>query len=235
MTLNYRNIKMTVRHPANPNLTLHYEDAFLGLPIQFDKGPFVREYLERLHQTTFRALDQYKRVFAFRFDLRLPASHGICNSAYENEIIDRFIESFKAKIRHNRQMALRDNKHAHDTVVRFCWAREVGQQTREGGQRARAHYHLVILLNYDAYCALGKFSPGRDNMFNRLQDAWASALGLPPDAVVGLVEIPANPCYHICRDDIESIAQFFFRASYLCKAATKAFGNGGHAFGASRI
>ena len=129
-------------------------------------------------------------------------------------------------------MAVRDNRYAHDTVVRYVWAREVGKGHR--GQHGRPHYHMAVLLNYDAYCALGRFSPGRDNMFNRLQDAWASALGLPLDAVVGLVEIPANPYYCIHRDDSESIAQFFHRASYLCKAATKEFGNGGHGFGASR-
>ena len=72
-------------------------------------------------------------------------------------------------------------------------------------------------------------------MFNRLQDAWASALALPLDAVVGLVEIPANPYYHIQQDDPDSIAKFFYRTSYMCKAATKVFGNGGHGFGASRI
>ncbi|MEA3172408.1 MAG: hypothetical protein QOI97_5356 [Pseudomonas sp.] len=45
----------------------------------------------------------------------------------------------------------------------------------------------------DAFNALGKFEPGRDNMFNRLVEAWASALGLSVEAVSGLVEIPPNP------------------------------------------
>lgn len=217
-----------IRHATNPNLTLHFESSYLGFPIQFDKGPFISEYLNRLHQTISRAIGQYRRVFAFRFDLRLPPGQNPQCLNYENEVIDRFIESFKAKIRHNRRIASQGNKYAHDTVVRYVWTREVGQQ-------GRPHYHLAILLNYDAFCSLGKFSPGRDNMFNRLQDAWASALGLPADEVVGLVEIPANPYYHIHRDDSESIAQFFFRASYLCKSATKSFGNGSHGFGASRI
>lgn len=216
-----------IRHPANPNLTLHYDNTYLGLPIQFDKGPFIREYLDRLHETMARALDQYRRVFAFRFDLRFPPNQNPQDFSYQSEIIDRFIESFKAKIRHNRQLARRENPYAHDTVVRYVWAREVGQQ-------GRPHYHFAMLLNYDAYCSLGKFSPGRDNMFNRLQYAWASALGLRAVDVVGLVEIPPNPYYHLYRDDNAGIAEFFFRASYLCKSATKAFGNGSHGFGASR-
>ncbi len=217
-----------IRHPTNPNLTLHFDSSYLGFPVQFDKGPLIYEYLDCLHQTVMRAIGQYPRVFAFRFDLRLPLGQNPQCLNYENEIIDRFFESFKAKIRHNRRMASQRNKYAHDSVVRYVWTREVGQL-------GRPHYHLAILLNYDAFCSLGRFSPGRDNMFNRLQGAWASALGLPIDAVVGLVEIPANPYYYIRRDNNESIVKFFLRASYLCKAATKVFGNGSHGFGASRI
>lgn len=214
------------RHPTNQNLTLYYDSMYLGLPVQFDKGPFILEYLHRLHQTMACAINQYRRVFAFRFDLRFPSDQNHHFHA-GNEVIDRFFESFKAKLRHNRKMALRENKHAHETVVRYVWTREIGQH-------GHPHYHLAIVLNYDAFCALGSFVPGRDNMFNRLQEAWASALGLPLDAVAGLVEIPDNPCYHIYRDDNESIARFFYRASYLCKAATKVFGDGCHGFGASR-
>jgi Inovirus Gp2 len=217
-----------IRHPVNTNLTLHYHSTYQGLPIQFDKGPFILEYLHRLYQTMNCAIDQYRCVFAFRLDLRFPPGPIPHDLSDDNQIIERFIESFKAKIRHNRQLALRENKYAHDTVVRYVWAREVGQQ-------GRPHYHLAILLNFDAFSTLGYFSSGRDNNFKRLQGAWASALGLPLDAVDGLLEIPKNAYYHIHRDDDASIAKFFFRASYLCKSATKSFGNGSHGFGASRI
>jgi hypothetical protein len=156
-----------IRHATNQNLTLHHESTYLGLRIQQDKGPFIREYLSRLHQTVTRAVSQYQRVFAFRLDLQFPSGQIDRRFVYRNEIIDRFLESFKAKIRHNRDMAQRKNKYAHDTVVRYVWTREVGQQ------RGRPHYHLVIFLNYDAFYALGRFVHGRDNIFNRLQEAWA--------------------------------------------------------------
>jgi len=214
-------------YSTNKNLTLHFEQDYLGLRIQFDKSPFISEYLHRLYETMARSVEQYRETFAFRFDLRFPDSYQPYGFAYQNEVIDRFIESFKAKIRHNRQLALRKNKYAHDTIVRYVWAREVGQ-------RGRPHYHLAILLNKDAFCTLGTYEPGRDNMFNRLNEAWASALGLSLEAVAGLVEIPKNPCYIMHRDDPSSIEALFFRASYLCKAATKAYGDGGHGFGASR-
>ncbi|WP_297831445.1 inovirus Gp2 family protein [Pseudomonas sp.] len=215
-----------MNYQFNPNHTFHYGTEYAGLPIQ-DKGPFISEYLSRLHCTIHRTLNQYREVFAFRFDLRLPADHIPNGSAYENELIDRFIESFKAKIKHNRQMARRQNPYAHDSAVRYVWAKEVGH-------RSRPHYHLAILLNKDAYCAIGAYALDRNNMFNRLHEAWASALGLPVSAVSGLVHIPDNAYYFLRRDDQDSIADFFYRASYMCKSATKAYGNGGHGFGASR-
>lgn len=215
------------RHSGNANLTLHNDTAFQGWPIQVDKGPFIQQYLNRLLQTMQYTLAQYPRVFAFRFDLRLSTGAQLPDSAYTNQVIERFIESFKSKIAHNRSQARQLNPYAHDSKVRYVWA-------REQGQHGKPHYHLAILLNRDAFTALGKFEAGRDNMFNRLEQAWASALGLSVGAVRGLVELPRNPCYHLNRGELGGQAEFFHRASYLCKAATKVFGDGSHGFGASR-
>jgi hypothetical protein len=216
------------RHQSNQNLTLYFESFYQDLPIQADKGPFISEYLHRLYQTINRAIGQYREVFAFRLDLRLPANDRWDDYGNQNEVIERFIESFKAKIRNNRQRALRENKYAHDSTVRYVWAREIGQH-------GRPHYHLAIFLNKDAFCALGKFELGKDNMFNRLNQAWASALRISLTDVDGLVEIPRNACYHLHREDQASLEALFYRASYLCKAATKTYGDGAHGFGASRI
>ncbi|MGR6617599.1 inovirus Gp2 family protein [Pseudomonas rhodesiae] len=216
-----------IRHSDNTNLILHNDTTFQNWPIQEDKGPFIKQYLNRLQQTMQCALAQYPRVFAFRVDLRLPMGIQPPGYAYTNEVIERFIGSFKAKIKHNRSMARQSNPYAHDSKVRYVWA-------REQGQHGKPHHHLAILLNYDAFNSLGKFELGRDNMFNRLGEAWASALGLSVEAVGGLVEIPNNPYYHLHRDDLVGQALFFHRTSYLCKSATKAFGDGSHGFGCSR-
>ena len=216
-----------IRHPSNTNLSLYYGNTYQGFPVQVAKGPFICEYLNRLYQTVGRALTQYPRVFAFRFDLRLPTETQLPDFVCTNQVIERFMESFKAKIAHNRSQARQLNKYAHDSKVRYVWA-------REQGQHGKPHYHLAILLNRDAFTALGKFETGRDNMFNRLEQAWASALGLSVEAVRGLVELPRNPCYHLNLGELGGQAEFFHRASYLCKAATKVFGDGSHGFGASR-
>lgn len=217
------------RHPSNTNLSLHYDETFEGLPVMADKGPFIYEHLAKLKLTMERALGQYPRVFAFRCDLRFPAHVQLGDQAYANAMIGSFIESFKAKVAHNRRMAAQENKRAHTSEVRYVWAREQGQ-----GSQVH-HYHLLILLNQDAFYTLGKLESENQNLFHRLEEAWASALGLPVRAVHGLVEIPENPTYRIRRDEPMGQVELFHRASYLCKAATKVYGHGHHGFGCSRI
>jgi hypothetical protein len=143
-------------------------------------------------------------------------------------VIERFISSFKAKIRHNRNKAIVLNKYAHDTDVRYGWCREMGQQWVP-------HFHFVMFLNNDAFCTLGQFEIGRQNIFNRLHEAWASALKVSLECVLGLVELPDHPIYRLQLDDPNSLAECFYRISYLCKADTKHYGNGIHGFGTSRI
>jgi len=108
-----------IRHPNNTNLTLHYHSDYQGLPVQTERGPLVRDYLERLHLT----MNKDPRVFAFRFDLRLPADMHDLECYCSNAAINRFIESFKAKIRHNRKMAQVERTYIHDSKVRYVWAR----------------------------------------------------------------------------------------------------------------
>ena len=216
-----------MRHAENTNLILHLAPTFEGLPVQTERGPLVVPYLQRTKHVLDRTLQQYGRVFAFRVDLRFPVGFSF-PPIDNNDVLERFFASLKVKIRYNRDQALADNRYAHDTLVRYVWC-------RENGQHGIPHYHVAIMLNYDAFCTLGKFEMDRDNLFNRLHEAWASALDLSVDRVIGLVEFPSNPFYVLRRDDENSIADFFYRASYLCKAETKSYGNGVHGFGSSRV
>lgn len=118
----------------------------------------------------------------------------------------------------------------HDSQVRYVWAREVGQQERP-------HYHLLILLNRDAFFTVGRLGSTNDNLIGRVQEAWASALGIPLWQAESLVHLPQNPEYRIDRPPRRSdqLPDLFYRASsYLCKAATKSYGEGRWAFGATR-
>lgn len=216
-----------LRHQNNTNLHIHSDGLFEDLPVMVEKGSFIAEYLASLKNTIDLALGQYPRLLAFRADLRLPLGIDLPDYAHTNQVMSKFIESFKAKIEHNRAKARDQNPYAHESKVRYVWAREIG-----AGERP--HYHLLILLNRDAFYTVGRLQSENSNMIKRLQEAWASALGLQLDQVRGLVEFPANSTFRIDRGDTEALANLFHRASYLCKAATKHFGDGCHGFGCSR-
>lgn len=211
----------------NRNHTLHFLGTYRSLPIINNRCPMVAEYLETLYRVIQQAQADYSRVCAFRFDLRFPRNMNADTDNISNEAITRFIESIKAKIRHNRECAKQQNAYAHNTKVRYVWARETGDDKR-------VHYHAVILVNHDVFFTLGRFGSEAPNMANRIREAWASALSLPLDSTTGLVHFPDNAVYRIDRNHPQDLAAFFHRASYLCKAETKHFGNGQHGFGSSR-
>ncbi|MEQ6292098.1 inovirus Gp2 family protein [Vogesella sp. GCM10023246] len=216
-----------VRNPQNTKQHLWYHPIFNDKPVFLKSGPLIEEYLQSLEDVVDAALYQHRRVFAFRFELRCPDTPLIDFDEYLISVMTRFMESFKAQIRHDRMLAKRARRTAADTVVRYVWA-------CERNHAAHPHWHVAILLNGDAYAAIGQYKLGNDNMYNRVIKAWASALKMEVEETIGLVHFPAKPEYELYRDDEASIADFFHRASYLCKAATKRSGIGRHSFGCSR-
>ncbi|UVO16612.1 inovirus Gp2 family protein [Stutzerimonas stutzeri] len=209
-----------LRHPANTNLHLYYDETFGSFRLMGDKGPFILEYLVELKHTIELALDEYPRVLAFRVDLRLPQGVELPDYAYTNQVISRFFESFTKKIQYHQERVA-ERGYSRGCKVRYVWSREIGQ----GG---RQHYHLLILLNRDAYYTIGRLGSDRVNMISRIQESWASALRLPVDQVRGLVHIPKDAEYRIDReirrDGGDELSALFYRASYLCKRATKSYG-----------
>ena len=176
------------------------------------------------------ALAEYPRVLAYRVDLRLPQGVELPDFAYTNQVISRFFESFTKKIQYHQERVA-ERGYSRGCKVRYVWSREIGQ----GG---RQHYHLLILLNRDAYYTIGRLGSDRVNMISRIEESWAGALGLPVDLMTGLVHIPKNAEYLIDRvkrqgkgDELDDL---FYRASYLCKKATKSYGDRQRGFGTSR-
>lgn len=214
-------------NPLNRNQTIFSGSTYFGLPVMQIHGPFVTEYLEALRRTLYRTLNDHPRVCAIRFDLRFPRSYFASDEMTTNLVVTRFLESLKAKIAHDRECARQRDPHAHQTNVRYVWAREVGDDDR-------VHYHVALLLNGDAYFTLGKFESEKMNLSKRISSAWASALGMGEREASGLVNFPDRPLYRVLASDPASVADFFHRASYLCKLKTKSYGFGHHGFGCSR-
>ncbi|AEA66885.1 Hypothetical protein; putative prophage [Pseudomonas brassicacearum subsp. brassicacearum NFM421] len=213
------------RHPDNSNLRLHYEGTFRGLPVLTSYIPFITQYLEGVYETTQVALSAHRRVFALRFDLHFPNDDSVPES--DNTVISRFVDSLTERIQSARERSRRLSGTAHRTEVRWCWVREIGQE-------GRPHYHFVLLLNKDAYHTVGRYDSARENTYSRIHAAWASALGIHVDDVYGLVHIPANAEYHLSQNNPEAMDEYFRRVSYLCKSATKVYGNRCRVFGCSR-
>ena len=213
------------RHPDNSNLRLHYDSTFRGLPVLTAHVPFITQYLEGVYETTQLALSAHRRVFALRLDLHFPDDDSVPES--DNTVISRFVDSLTERIQSARERSRRQNGTAHQTDVRWCWVREIGKE-------GRPHYHFVLLLNRDAYHTVGRYDSAQQNLYSRIHAAWASALGIPVYDVYGLVHIPVNAEYHLTRNDPEDMGRYFRRVSYLCKAATKVYGNRCRVFGCSR-
>lgn len=198
---------------------------YRGYPVMQDKGPFLSQYLDRTISVLDDALEVHPRTFAVRFDLRIPQTH---RNSGEDKLINRFMNSLRAKIAWSRRRAAKTamKGRVHKTDVHYIWAREVGQ-------RGRPHYHFAVLFNRDAYRVIGKYEVGRDNLYSRILEAWASALRMDVEDAVGLVHVPRNATYEIGADDQESQDDFFYRVSYMAKSATKVLGPR-HSFGSSR-
>lgn len=198
-----------------------------GRSIMGNKYSMIGECLERLHDVVEKSLADYSKVFAFRFDLHFPGYVQADSAQSCNDVVSRFVESFKAKIRHNRQSLAGSGGFYHDTKVRYLWVREVGE-------RERVHYHFVVLLNGHAFNCLGSYLATEGNISSRICEAWASALGESVERAKPLVHFPISPAYYLRRSDPESVSEFFYRASYLCKVESKQYGHGHHGYGASR-
>ena len=198
----------------------HYK----GLPIMSNKGPFYESALEKIYAVTCNALAEHPRTAAFRFDLHLPGPYHFTEVSRRME---RFGASLHGQLVNSRQSAKLKNIKAHMTGFRLSYSRECTPDGRE-------HYHVVLFLNYNAINVFGSFEAGLDNLYNRIVKAWCSALGLNSfEEARGLVHIPANAVYEVRRDNQQSIDNFFYRASYLAKTATK-IQDGRHRVGGSR-
>src|SRR5690606_29710504 len=164
-----------------------------------------------------------------RVDLRFPQAYWpLEGQVLGNDFICRFKRSLKAKIDYSQQCSKRKGHRVRPSGLRFVWCREYDQYGR------KPHFHVLILLNRDAFNTLGCFDADRANLSSRITEAWASALGMDPLGCWTLAHIPEGAEYRVDGRNGEGLAELFKRASYLCKAESKSFTDGFHPFGGSR-
>lgn len=220
------------RHPDNSKLRFYYDSRYQGLPVQQrEQGPQIENYLE----TTLRVLQHttyhQNRTLAFRLDLRFPQAMPVGLIHADNACLNRFFYALRGELN-----AAGTKYH---TELRYLWARE--QDTSD-----KPHYHLMLLLNYDAFCSLGSFSPTfdggyeMDNLYHRCVRAWSGAIGWTHYDMQGRVHVATDKLarqpyvYCLHRDDAATFSLVFYAASYLCKAYTKPIAQGIRCFEGSR-
>lgn len=221
--------KPNKRSLRQPHLTLFYEHFYRQLPVMTSRGPLVEEYLERLHEVVLEALRQDAKVFAARVDLRFPTSYWpLEGDILSNAARQRFLKILRRKLDRHQFDVPMDRPARHPHHLRYVWAREYDQGDN------KPHFHLLLLFNGHAFSSLGDFNSEGDNLYKRISESWAEALGLPCLEGDGLVHFPENGQYRLSRGDEMALQQLFYRASYLTKEATKHFNDGCHPFGVSR-
>lgn len=218
-----------MRNPFNPNQTLFLEPTYKSFPVQTHQGPLIEKYLQHLHRMFVSAMNEYSRLYVVRLDLRFRAGDDLPDIARTNIPIKSFLASLKAKLDHKDLIKLKTRGRFNPHGMRYAWAREIGPDSQ------RPHYHLLLILNGDAYRALGNYrDPEQPGLYRSCQQAWASAIGQPFDLADGLVSVVPNGQWNLNRIDQEVFRDAFFAASYLCKARSKVFELGFHGFGGSR-
>ncbi|MFN3901885.1 MAG: inovirus Gp2 family protein [Alishewanella aestuarii] len=202
-----------------------YEPTYYGYSVNLNHGPLMANHLAAISRMLANVLSDTPRAYAVRFDLRLPAEFDVTDT----EVITRFFNAFRRLLEAADQEKTKEGKRVHPHRLRYCWAREWGDE-------GRPHYHVLIILNHDRYRTLGAFKNTDGNLAARIKTAWAIATGQNYTSVDRLIHFPNNPEYRLIRlseDYQQQLQNLFYRVSYFAKAESKVFGIGQRTFGTS--
>ncbi|MDG2738786.1 inovirus Gp2 family protein, partial [Vibrio parahaemolyticus] len=196
-------------------------------------------YLDRIILTMSKALKDYKRVHALRLDLRLPVSDSekdilrrdeIFNNKFnQKNIIKRFFESLKAKIKAQEKRMKVSGKRIYPCHLRYVWCRERNKSTND-------HYHLVLFFNKDRYFSSG-YRDNEESLVRLIMDAWSSALGEYVDNADRLVQLVYKGTHYVDQNKYDFENKYhalFTRLSYFAKNRTKHYDEGKRCLGTSQ-
>ncbi|EGR0202187.1 inovirus Gp2 family protein [Vibrio parahaemolyticus] len=213
--------------------------TYKGLEVLYPVSELNTHYLDRIILTMSKALKDYKRVHALRLDLRLPVSDSekdilrrdeIFNNTFnQKNIIKRFFESLKAKIKAQEKRMKASEKRIYPCHLRYVWCRERNKSNND-------HYHLVLFFNKDRYFSSG-YRDNEESLVRLIMDAWSSALGEYVDNADRLVQLVYKGTHYLDQNkyDFENkYLALFTRLSYFAKNRTKHYDEGKRCFGTSQ-
>lgn len=204
-----------------------------GYPVQLTLSDLNSDYLRNIYLLLQDSLIVHPRWMVVRVDLRVPSGCLLPQRA-----ITYCIESLKSQLEHARSIKAAAGKRAYDPMLRYVWVREWNGATNP-------HYHLALLLNHDAYFALGDYRKLQladscyDQMLaGRIVKAWGVALGLDWRVAMKGVLFAPHPVSPLKVHDEGFEMQFravFYRLSYFAKTRSKVYGDGQRNFGMSQL
>jgi hypothetical protein len=186
------------------------------------------EYIHRVEETLRKAMKEYARLLVIRVDLRFPLNSN-ANLKMDKMAITRYFKSLGEKLVADSKRKKKRGVRVYPCRLRYVWVREFGEYNHK-------HYHVLLLLNKDAYHHPGDFKR-KGNLSSMIKSAWCSAIGVNYEDSEGLVEFPKNCCYWVKRNDemeMKTFDEVMFRTSYFAKMATKVYGDGERNFGCSQ-
>lgn len=197
-------------------------------------GPLWRHYVVRMEETIQKALIAHPRTLALRVDLHLPEYDGLQCAATDSQVITRSMASLRSQLTAQWHRKCQSGGRLHWTDLRYVWAREFDWFG------IKPHYHVVLLLNNDAYNAPGNYQSDDTNLATMIMAAWYRALRktIPANPKArSLVKFPKNPCYWLNAniDSIEEgVSELMFRMRYMAKVRSKHHEDGYRLFGCSQ-
>ena len=221
----------------NDKLRLHYGPFYQGhygqyQVVTFQDKPLITNHLERLETLLHRVTQLYNRTLAIRIDLRFPMHYQLTQEVDQsNEVMTRFFRYL------NTELQSAGTKYS--TQLHYAWAREKHNSTKP-------HYHLLILLNGDAFNSLGDMHCSasgyydKGNLYHRIVRSWAKAIQ-SFDQMSGLVHVPQDHVsgklfvVQLHRHDHATFQNVFFAGSYLCKEHSKEVNRRFATFTTSRV
>lgn len=221
---------------------MNIEMMIASLPRSY--GLINVDYFKELIDVIGIAQSINPRVTTIRVDLRYPASllgdDMPCMALVDREDkITRFFKSLRAKLGVLSQKKHKAGLRYYPHNLHYVWV-------REHGSSEHPHYHILLLLNKDAFYHTGDYkSP--DSLAGLIIQAWASAWGLharipgyQDDLALfaKVVHFPTNGIYHLnvnspvtqYEDDWMKLVR---RVGYLAKTRDKDIQSGWRSFGTS--
>lgn len=226
------------RLPSNRNLSLTTESHYEGFPIKtqyrvkgkFYLGPIFIDHLKQSINIITSFTDKYPRVQAVRLELLYPKDYSYPAT---NQHISRFFKSLNYRIDKYYLKRVKAGKRGVKTEVGYIWTRE--QETSDF-----PHYHLLVMVNHDAFNGLGGYD-NPNGLFGMMRLAWAAALDVSFEKTEGIVSASnrnGESSLHFLnrnRDEFKTeLKRMIGRVSYMCKVKGKQYvGNRERNFGVS--